>query len=33
MEKTEHTTKKTFVYDFNGNETKILGNYLLYVYI
>ena len=28
LEKTEHTRKKTFVYDFNGNVTKILGDYL-----
>jgi hypothetical protein len=32
IEKTEHTRKKTFVYDFNGNFTKILGNYLLNIY-
>ena len=29
IEKTEHTRKKTFVYPFNGNFTKLLGNYLL----
>ena len=32
IEKTEHTRKKTFVYDFNGNFTKVLGNYLLNIY-
>ncbi len=32
LEKTEHTRKKTFVYDFNGNVTKILGDYLLNIY-
>ena len=32
IEKTEHTRKKTFVYPFNGNFTKILGNYLLNIY-
>jgi len=32
LEKTEHTRKKTFVYDFNGNVTKILGDYLLNLY-
>ena len=32
IEKTEHTRKKTFVYDFNGNFTEILGNYLLNIY-
>jgi predicted RNA-binding protein Jag len=32
FEKTEHTRKKTFDYDFNGNFTKILGNYLLNIY-
>ena len=31
-EKTEHTRKKTFVYPFNGNFTKLLGNYLLNIY-
>ena len=31
-EKTEHTRKKTFIYDFNGNVTKILSNYLLNIY-
>ena len=29
IEKTEHTRKKTFVYAFNGNITKILNNYLM----
>ena len=33
IEKTEHTRKKTFVYAFNGNFTKLLGNYLLNIYI
>ena len=28
IEKTEHTRKKTFIYDFNG-ITKLLSNYLL----
>ncbi len=28
IEKKEHTRKKTFVYDFNGNVTKTFGNYL-----
>ena len=32
IEKTEHARKKTFVYYFNGNVTKILGNYLLNIY-
>ena len=32
IEKTEHTRKKTFVYAFNGNVTKILGDYLLNIY-
>ena len=32
IEKTEHTRKKTFIYDFNGNVTKILGDYLLNIY-
>ncbi len=31
-EQTEHTRKKTFIYDFNGNVTKILSNYLLNIY-
>ena len=31
IEKTEHTRKKTFIYDFNG-ITKILSNYLLNIY-
>ena len=31
-EKTEHTRKKTFVYPFNGNITKILNNYLMNIY-
>ena len=31
-EKTEHTRKKTFVYDFNGNITRSLGNYLMDIY-
>ena len=31
--KTEHTRKKTFVYDFNGNVTKILNDYLMNIYI
>ena len=32
IEKTEHTRKKTFVHPFNGNFTKLLGNYLLNIY-
>ena len=32
IEKTEHTRKKTFVYAFNGNITKILNNYLMNIY-
>jgi hypothetical protein len=32
IEKTDHTRKKTFVYPFNGNFTKLLGNYLLNIY-
>jgi hypothetical protein len=32
IEKTKHTRKKTFIYDFNGNVTKILSNYFLNVY-
>ena len=32
IEKTEHTRKKTFVYPFNGNITKILNNYLMNIY-
>ncbi len=32
IEKREHTRKKTFVYDFNDNVTKFLGNYLLNIY-
>ena len=31
IEKTEHTRKKTFIYDFNG-ITKLLSNYLLNIY-
>ena len=31
-EKTEHTRKKTFVYNFNGNVTKILNDYLINIY-
>jgi hypothetical protein len=27
IEKTGHTRKKTFVYPFNGNFTKLLGNF------
>ncbi len=33
IEKTEHTRKKTFVYDFNGNVTKILVNYNKTIYL
>ena len=32
IEKTEHTRKKTFVYPFNGNVTKILNNDLMNIY-
>ena len=32
IEKTEHARKKRFVYAFNGNFTKLLGNYLLNIY-
>jgi len=32
IEKTEHTRKKTFVFPFTGNITKILNNYLMNVY-
>ena len=32
IEKTEHTRKKTFIYDFNGNFTKVLDHYLLNIY-
>ncbi len=32
IEKTEHTRKKTFIYDFNGNVTNISSNYLLNIY-
>ena len=32
IEKTEHTRKKTFIYPFNGNITKILNNYLMNIY-
>ena len=32
IEKTEHTRKKTFIYDFNGNYTKVLDHYLLNIY-
>jgi hypothetical protein len=32
IEKKEHTRKKTFVYPFNGNITKILNNYLMNIY-
>ena len=32
IEKTEHTRKKTFVYDFNGSIQKVLSNYLLNIY-
>ena len=32
-EKTEHTRKKTFVYDFNGNIIRTVGNYLMDIYI
>ena len=31
-EKTEHTRKKTFVYDFNGNIIRTVGNYLMDIY-
>ncbi len=27
IEKTEHSRKKIFVYDFNCNVTKLFGNY------
>ncbi len=32
VEKTEHTRKKTFVYDFNGSVQKVLTNNLLNIY-
>ena len=32
IEKTEHTRKKTFVFPFTGNITKILSNYLMNIY-
>ena len=32
IEKTDHTRKKTFVYPFNGNISKILNNYLMNIY-
>ena len=32
IEKTEHTRKKTFVFPFTGNITKILNNYLMNIY-
>ena len=31
-EQTEHKRKKTFVYDFNGSVTKILGKYLYNIF-
>jgi len=31
-EKTEHTRKKTFVYDFNGNIIRTVGIYLMDIY-
>ena len=32
IEKTEHTRKKTFTYDFNGGVSKMLGIYLMNIY-
>jgi hypothetical protein len=32
IEKTEHTRKKTFVYNFNGNVAKVLNNHLMDIY-
>ena len=32
IEKTEYTRKKTFIYDFDGGVTKILGIYLMKIY-
>jgi hypothetical protein len=32
IEKTEHTRKKTFTYDFNGGVSKMLGVYLMNIY-
>ena len=32
IEKTDHTRKKTFTYDFNGGVTKALGVYLMNIY-
>jgi len=32
IEKTEHTRKKTFTYEFNGGVSKMLGIYLMNIY-
>jgi hypothetical protein len=32
IEKTVHTRKKIFIYDFNGGVTKLLGTYLMNIY-
>ena len=32
IEKTEHNRKKTFIHDFNGSVSKILGVYLMNIY-
>ena len=32
IEKTVHTRKQTFIYDFNGGVTKLLGTFLMNIY-